>query len=88
MLEMRLIDVLNNLKGHDLWPQSYHLTESEAKTCIKALEEVLKSEPKTGHWIHFASGDDCSECGWSTGKYISPSKYCPDCGAKMQEVEE
>ena len=43
---------------------------------------------KTGHWIHFAQSDDCSECGWSTGKYISPSNYCPNCGAKMVEPQE
>ena len=50
--------------------------------------EVTKSqEPKTGHWIHFATSDDCSECGWSTGKYISPSKFCPNCGARMVEQE-
>lgn len=41
---MRKIDVLNNLKGHVLWPQSYHLSEAEAKVCIRALEQ----EPK---WI-------------------------------------
>lgn len=43
---------------------------------------------KMGHWIHFAWSDDCSECGWSTGKYGSPTKFCPNCGAKMQEVDE
>lgn len=56
-----------------------------AENCklIKSLPSV-NPQPKTGYWIHFASGDDCSECGWSTGKYISPSKYCPGCGAKME----
>lgn len=43
---------------------------------------------KLGHWIHFAQSDDCSECGWSTGKYISPSKYCPNCGVRMVEPQE
>lgn len=54
---------------------------------LKMLPSV-KQEPKTGHWLHFATSDDCSECGWSTGKYISPSKYCPNCGAKMVEPQE
>lgn len=49
--------------------------------CIKGMPTVTQ---KSGHWIHFAQGDDCSECGWSTGKYESPSKYCPNCGAKME----
>ena len=56
------------------------------------LADVVEAEedpqPKTGHWIHFASSDDCSECGWSTGRYISPSKYCPGCGCLMVEQQE
>lgn len=39
IMVMRKIDVLNNLKGHVLWPQSYHLSEAEAEVCIKALEQ-------------------------------------------------
>ena len=38
-MKMRPVDVLNNLKGWVLWPQSYHLSEDEAKTCIEALEQ-------------------------------------------------
>ena len=38
-MKMRSVDVLNNLRGWVLWPQSYHLSEDEAKTCIKALEQ-------------------------------------------------
>lgn len=45
-MKMRPVDVLNNLKGHALWPQSYHLSEDEARTCIEALEQQ-----KTGKWI-------------------------------------
>lgn len=45
-MKMRPVDVLNNLRGWVLWPQSYHLSEDEAKTCIKALERQ-----KTEEWI-------------------------------------
>lgn len=45
-MKMRPVDVLNNLKGHVLWPQSYHLSEDEAAVCIEALEQQ-----KTGKWI-------------------------------------
>lgn len=45
-------------------------------------------EQKSGKWIHFAQSDDCSECGYSTGKYGSPSKYCPNCGAKMESEDK
>lgn len=58
------------------------------------LDEIIKKLPpvtpksKTAHWIHFANSDDCSGCGWSIGKYISPSDYCPKCGARMIEPAE
>ena len=58
------------------------------------VDEIIKKLPpvtpqqKTAHWIHFANSDDCSGCGWSTGKYISPSDYCPKCGARMIELAE
>lgn len=44
---MRPIDVLNNLRNHTLWPQSYHLTEAEAKTCMEALEHYIQSQKTT-----------------------------------------
>ena len=50
-MKMRPIDVLNNLKGHVLWPQSYHLSEDEARTCIEALEIMRKKEER-----------DCKRC--------------------------
>lgn len=47
-------------------------------------------KPKMGHWIDVESLDSalwhaCSECG-ETEYYAT--NYCPNCGAKMQEVEE
>jgi len=50
-------------------------------------------KPKMGHWIvhrgynadGFGIEYSCSKCNdWNDEK----SKYCPNCGAKMQEVEE
>lgn len=61
---------------------------------IKALEQ----QPKTGYWIEKEDCNldiyyDCSECGESfclidgtPTDYLY--NYCPNCGAKMQEVEE
>ncbi len=34
-MKMRPVDVLNNLKGHVLWPQSYHLSEDEASRTVQ-----------------------------------------------------
>ena len=61
------------------------------------IDEKVKQVIKVGHWIKIDdcsnSGYYCSKCnkkvvkeGWSdTVKII---KYCPNCGVKMQGVEE
>lgn len=58
---------------------------------IKALEQERQS--KTGKWIVYYTvnfGDfagtekyECSECHHRVG--VFNSKFCPDCGAKMEE---
>jgi len=63
------------------------------KNVMKCTIDELRNLPsvsteKTGRWIHWASGDDCSECGWSTGRYIPTTKYCPNCGSQMEGVSE
>jgi len=47
-------------------------------------------QSKTGRWItsHIPESVlcECSACGFTCGAYSF--NYCPNCGAKMQEVEE
>ena len=50
-------------------------------------------QPKTGHWIYFKAVNTgeiiwskCSECGNEERGCTQRMKYCPNCGAKMQEV--
>ena len=31
---------------------------------------------------------ECSACGWSIEEYVGDYAYCPNCGAKMDEVSE
>lgn len=52
------------------------------KTC-KKIRKALEQKPKTGHWIGFKCYDSysCSECDEFVGK---KSKYCPNCGARME----
>lgn len=57
------------------------------KDALKMAIEALKVEPKHGHWIWTGSCQVCSICdeeqyGVDTGRY-----YCPNCGAKMDGVE-
>ena len=58
---------------------------TERHNMLMEIRKLPSVTQKSGKWIHFAQSDDCSECGWSTGKYISPSKYCPNCGACMKD---
>lgn len=53
--------------------------------------QMLKQEPKTGHWEYgyaFPDGNycKCSECK-EIIKCIYPMHYCPNCGARMAESE-
>ena len=41
-----------------------------------------------GEWIHYAWSDECSICGYDTGKYEMGSKFCPNCGADMRGKED
>ena len=70
-------------------------------TCIAARNEdgdlvalgaldILPSatpQPKTGHWTHdggyWKNRWICSECGYKLCD--EQSKYCPECGIKMEE---
>ena len=71
-------------------PSAYPHTERwEILQKIKEALEVLKQEPKTGHWIpsHIPESilDECSECGFSCGAFTF--KYCPNCGCRMESEE-
>lgn len=55
-----------------------------AESILRDLPPVIP-QPKMGHWIDEFGGCECSECGCLEAGY---SDYCPNCGAKMQEVEE
>ena len=66
-------------------------TPSDLKNEIEQLPPVTP-QPKMGHWIY--TGDyitdgmlKCSECGFEHD-VSEMFSYCPNCGVKMQEVEE
>jgi len=52
----------------------------------------IKQEPKTGRWIKTIGENGvtsvvrCSECGFEDNRYML-FRYCPSCGAKMEEEE-
>ena len=54
-----------------------------------ALDDLVETVNKTGHWIHRKMDnefwEECSEC---HVERAYPTLYCPDCGAKMVEPQE
>jgi len=60
----------------------------------KGYSDGRASAIKTGHWIESNIPNEkyiCSECGgacwyYDVDKYISKSRYCPNCGAEMESV--
>ena len=77
---------------------SFYEAQEDSKECyyeirqaIKDLSPVKLQEPKTGHWIVHPKGIYahlvCDKC-LSNAPYDCRTNYCPNCGAKMQEVEE
>ena len=65
-----------------------------ANEIIYALQEALPScRKKTGKWIWDDEGYHCSECFFhaygNTLECIDGTyKYCPNCGARMEEVDD
>lgn len=75
-------------------PPDHHTVDLDLLRIAQAwayVKETLTAEPiKHGHWIFtqketWYAEFQCSECG--EGVY-NKTKFCSNCGAKMDEVEE
>ena len=78
--------VIEWLKAKDIITLSSQ--EETARKELKALPSVTP-QPKTGRWTRVTDKAgrlvwEC-DCGW---QQRFNTNYCPDCGSKMQEVEE
>lgn len=93
----RLIDA-DKLKKHYAWWKggTRELTMDEAKSDFDTIIDLQPTiEPKRGRWItsleRTTGGHGvytkivCSECGKSA---VDMYSFCPNCGAKMDEVED
>ena len=55
---------------------------------IDSLPAADVAEVRHGHWIELSRSSKCSECGFETGRYEPPRRYCPECGARMNGKED
>ena len=70
----------------------------KAADAIKQLITNAESLPaadvvpvRHGRWLcgdYYDIGDVCSECDWDSQMAHPSYRYCPNCGAKMDEVSE
>ena len=87
MIKEEELDWLYRLKSeiYVYMPKEWLIPMNNA---LDAAINSLEQETKTGHWIFDEVLDRhyyCSECKSMGVDYWD---YCPNCGAKMQEVEE
>ena len=55
---------------------------------VEDIDHAPTIDPvKHGRWIEHGKDENrCSLCGW--GVWVNTNNYCPNCGAKMDEVSE
>lgn len=84
----------------DEWADEYTLGQRKQydynKLVIEALPSVEIESVKRGRWIYikkkmlrggYISASECSVCHKRIMPHFKPN-YCPNCGAKMDEVED
>lgn len=95
---MRLVDLdkfpllPNKLEGH---LTEYERGYLDAQSNLNALPNVDAEPVRHGHWIIHVdelspadSTQECSACHGEEWLGIKHENYCPNCGAKMDEVSE
>lgn len=78
----------------------WHYTTRSIRDTVKALKDIPSYEPKQGEWIcEMTKSQDqardrwvierfvlyCSEC---NGEAVKMTKFCPNCGARMEGVDD
>lgn len=70
---------------------------AELMGCIEEAPTVEAEPVRHGHWVEpikekyaYVLSGTCSVCGWESRLYendVVGMNYCPNCGAKMDEME-
>lgn len=65
-------------------------SREDAADCIRYMDAADVAPVVHGRWLYgdyYDIGDVCSECDWDSQMTHPSYRYCPNCGARMDEVE-
>lgn len=85
-----VINMIDCILGNDILCDCIEDSTIGCNECRRKAADIAINalkEQKTGHWIYknnWYSNYECSECGCLNGY----SKYCPNCGARMEREKE
>ena len=71
-------------------PEQVSYSREDAADCIRYMDAADVAPVVHGRWLYgdyYDIGDVCSECDWDSQMTHPSYRYCPNCGAKMDEVE-
>ena len=72
----------------------YYIAGFSYELVIEILDNIPAADVapvRHGKWLYgdyYDIGDVCSECDWDSKMTHPYYRYCPNCGAKMDEVSE
>lgn len=71
-------------------PEQVSYSREDAADCIRYMDAADVAPVVHGQWLYgdyYDIGDVCSECDWDSQMTHPSYRYCPNCGARMDEVE-
>lgn len=89
-------DLISRQAVLDLAKKGVLVSNGNYESVCKAINEIpsVNPYPKTGHWIvhekpHGIRYLECPYCNvWYLNEHLIRNSYCPNCGAKMVELQE
>ena len=71
-------------------PEQVSYSREDAADCIRYMDAADVAPVVHGLWLYgdyYDIGDVCSECDWDSQMTHPSYRYCPNCGARMDEVK-
>lgn len=85
------MDIMTKEEALTLWLPVIKMGVKDMPECNEALDmatKALERETKTGHWVDWDDGFSACECSECKNAEFIKSKYCPNCGIKMDNPLE